>query len=284
VHAHDSKAAGLAALACARHSGLAWVCHRRLSYGLGSGRLSRRKYRNVSRWIAVSNEVCRSLEAAGVAAGSCEVIPSALDVNAVRAAAEAGEPEAVRHQLGIDADAPVVGIFGALVRQKGHEGLIAAAPAVVQAFPQIRFLVVGEGRLRQNLEHQVAEAGLGEHFLFLGFRHDVPVLMRVCTLVVAPSIDGEGSPAAVKEAMAVGKAVVASDLAAHREVLGAAGLFFPVADHVALAQAVKVLLADTGQRRNLVSLAGPAVERFRPAIVAEATIAVYREAVAGVPV
>jgi len=198
VHAHDSHAAALAAVARTVNPRLAVVCHRRITYPPNGALASRWKYRHIDRWIAVSTEIAEGLRRAGV--DELRVVPSAVDVDDLREGASRGIADRLRSELEIEASSPVVGMVGALAPQKGHEALIAAAPRILAAAPETVFLCVGEGRLRGRLRRRVRRLGIGRAFRFTGFRRDVPSLMRLCTVIAAPSFDGEGSSAVLKEA------------------------------------------------------------------------------------
>ena len=181
----------------------------------------------------------------------------------------------MRSELGIDASTPVIGLVGALARQKGHEALVAAAPRILEAAPDAIFLCVGEGRLSGRLQRRVRRNGLGRAFRFTGFRRDVPALMGLCTLVIAPSIGGEGSSAVIKEAMVLGAPVVATDLPGNLEVLNGAGVAIPVADDRALADAIVMLLADSRRRADLRASGRKRSEIWVPSAMATGVLAAY---------
>ena len=141
---------------------------------------------------------------------------------------------------------------------KGHPWLIAAAPAIVQEFPETRFVLAGDGDARGEFERQVAELGLQSNFLFLGRRCDIPDVLASCDIGVLPS-RAEGLPNAILEYMAAGLPVVASRVGGNNELIqdGKAGLLVPAQDAKALAEALLMLLrsselchrlAENGQR------------------------------------
>lgn len=273
VHAHDSHAAALAAIVRSANPSLAAVCHRRVAFGPRSGLAGRWKYRQVDRWIAVSTDIAGRLRRAGVT--NLRVVPSAVDVDDLREQASGGSVDGLRSELGIDASSPVIGLVGALARQKGHEALVAAAPKILEAAPDAIFLCVGEGRLSGRLQRRVRRNGLGRAFRFTGFRRDVPALMGLCTLVIAPSVDGEGSSAVIKEAMVLGAPVVATDLPGNLEVLNGAGVAIPVADDRALADAIVTLLADSRRRAYLRASGRKRSEIWAPSAMATGVLAAY---------
>jgi glycosyltransferase involved in cell wall biosynthesis len=273
VHAHDSHAATLAAIVRTINPSLAVVCHRRVAFGPKARFAKRWKYRHIDRWIAVSAEIAGKLRRAG--ASDARVVPSAVDVDDLREQAAERSAKDLRSELGIDASAPVIGLVGALAAQKGHKALVAAAPRILQAVPEAVFLCVGEGRLSGRLQRRVRRDGLGRAFRFTGFRRDVAALMSLCTIIIAPSIDGEGSSAVIKEAMVLGAPVVASDLPGNLEVLNGAGVAVPTADDRALAENVVALLADSVRRAELGAGGLKRSEIWVPSAMATGVLAAY---------
>jgi glycosyltransferase involved in cell wall biosynthesis len=135
---------------------------------------------------------------------------------------------------------------------KGHPWLIAAAPAIVREFPQVRFVLAGDGEQRKDFEQQAARVGLERHFLFLGRRNDVPEVLACCDIAVLPS-RAEGLPNAVLEYLAAGLPIVASGVGGNVEIIrdGATGLLVPPEDSDALAGALLRLLRDPHFARRL---------------------------------
>jgi glycosyltransferase involved in cell wall biosynthesis len=118
---------------------------------------------------------------------------------------------AVRHELGIDSEALVIGHVGNFNPVKNHALLIDAFAAVIAQRLKSILLLVGEGPLRGELERQVAARGLGGRVIFAGVRADVPRLLAGAVDVFAfPSL-WEGLPLAVIEAQAAGLPIVMSD-------------------------------------------------------------------------
>jgi glycosyltransferase involved in cell wall biosynthesis len=122
----------------------------------------------------------------------------------------AAERESARQELGISPDEFAVGTVTRLHDSKGNSYLVDAARLVLDARPQTRFLVVGEGPLREPLEAQARALGLGDRFVFHGFAKDVARVVSAFDLSVFPSL-WEGTPLTVFEALAMGKPIVATD-------------------------------------------------------------------------
>ncbi|MEU0494550.1 glycosyltransferase family 4 protein [Mycobacterium sp. NPDC006124] len=165
--------------------------------------------------------------------------------------------------------------------RKGMTLLLAALPALVQAFPDVEILVVGRG----DEEELAEEAGdLAGHMRFLGMVDDAgkASAMRSADVYCAPNTGGESFGIVLVEAMAAGTAVVASDLDAFRRVLedGAAGRLVPVEDPAALAVALVEILGDDAAREQYVETATRAVRRYDWSVVAHEILRVY-ETVSG---
>lgn len=111
-------------------------------------------------------------------------------------------------------------IFGAgrLVEQKGFSYLIEAAAYLKKKRNDLTFIVAGEGRLGNQLKRMVIKLQLEDSFYFLGFIKDIDPYIKGCTLFVLPSLF-EGMPNAVMEAMALGKAVIATDVNGVKELM-----------------------------------------------------------------
>jgi len=273
VHAHDSHAVALAAVARSVNPRLALVCHRRVAYPPTGSLSDRWKYRHVDRWIAVSTEIAEGLGRVGV--DELRIVPSAVDIEDLQQQTTENAADRLRSEFKIGAGSPVVGLVGALAPQKGHEALIAAAPSILAAAPDTVFLCVGEGKLQGRLQRRVRRRGIGGAFRFTGFRRDVPSLIDLCTVIAAPSLDGEGSSAVIKEAMVLGTPVVASDLPGNIEVLDGAGVAIPVSDAATLADAVVTILQNSNRRADFNAVGRRGCERWLPSTMAAGVLRAY---------
>jgi glycosyltransferase involved in cell wall biosynthesis len=122
----------------------------------------------------------------------------------------AAEIAAARRDLGIGTGEFAVGTVSRLHESKGNSYLVEAAARVVRDRPGTRFYLVGEGPLLWDLQAQAAALGLGDRFVFAGFRRDVAAALSAFDLSVFPSL-WEGTPITAFEALAMGKPIVASD-------------------------------------------------------------------------
>ncbi len=157
------------------------------------------------------------LVADGIPAGRTVTVHEGIDVEHVAAAEAVNLHEA----LWLPHQAPVVGNVAALVPHKGQRYLVDAAHLVVQEVPDARFVILGEGELREHLERQVHEHRLEKHVLLPGFRTDVLGCIKGFDLFVMSSVT-EGLGTSLLDAMACGKAIVATDAGGIPEVVEAA--------------------------------------------------------------
>jgi len=152
---------------------------------------------------------------------------------------------ALRRELGIDPATPLVGIVARLVPIKAHEVFFEAAVRIRTALPAVRFLVVGDGERRQELEALARRLGLADSVTFLGWRRDMAGVYADLDVVALTSLN-EGSPVALIEALAAARPVVSTAVGGVPEVVihGETGLTVGVSEASALADAVLALLRD----------------------------------------
>jgi len=175
----------------------------------------------------------------------------------------AGVALATRRELGLPAEAPVVGSIGRLSEQKGHRYLLDAAARVLAHGNDARFLIVGDGDQMEPLRRQARALGIASSVVFAGHRTDVRALLGALD-VFCISSTYEGTPLALFEAMAAGKAIVSTAVDGCREVLedGATGLLVPPRDPDALSVALLRCLDDAELRASLAKRAREASARY----------------------
>jgi glycosyltransferase involved in cell wall biosynthesis len=181
-------------------------------------------------------------------------------------AADARKAE-VRRRLGYDEQHVVVGKIARLFHLKGHEYLIRAARRVVDRYPQVRFLLVGEGVLRDRLTDQIRREGLDQHFQFAGLvpPDEIPPMIAAMDVLVHASLR-EGLARALPQALIVGRPVISFDVDGAREVVvsGETGYLVPPRDTAALADAMERLVPDAALRQRLGECGrARCAERFR---------------------
>ena len=151
----------------------------------------------------------------------------------------------LREELGLPLSAQLVVVFSRLNPLKGIRYFLDAAISLTKKFPDARFLVVGDGDNRKELEDQACRLGLGQRVVFTGFQSDIPELLREAAVSVLPSLS-EGLSNTLLESMAAGVPTVATSVGGNPEVVehGVSGLLVPPRDAAALAAAMGHLLGD----------------------------------------
>jgi glycosyltransferase involved in cell wall biosynthesis len=183
-----------------------------------------------------------------------------------------------RAELGLPADAVVIGSIGRLNEQKGHRYLLDAAAAALAAVPAARVLVVGDGDLAGPLREQARALGIADRVVFAGHRADIPAVLGAVD-VFCISSTYEGTPLTLFEAMAAGKAIVSTAVDGCREVIedGVTGILVPPRDAATLGLRLRELLQDRGRREALAREALRASSRYDIRRCVEAMQALYDE-------
>ena len=286
IHAHDAHGVAMASLAlslgaaAAKNGEPPLVVSRRVDFHLRHNSFSRWKHRQVDCFIAASEAIRHMLVSDGVPEERTVTVHEGIDVEHVLAA-----PLVDVHQaFFLPHGAPVVGNIAALVPHKGQRHLIEAAHLVVQKLPDVRFVILGEGELREALERLVKEYHLEKHVLLPGFRTDVFGCLKSFDVFVMSSVT-EGLGTSLLDAMACSRPIIATEAGGIPEVVahGVTGLLVPPRDHTAMADAI-VALVSNEQRRRAMGEAGFARvnEKFTVERMIAGTAAVYAR-VAGTP-
>lgn len=162
--------------------------------------------------------------------------------------------ERMRGELGYEPRHVVVGKIARLFHLKGHEYVIRAARLVVDQVPDARFLLIGDGILRQRLERQIEAAGLSDYFRLVGLvrPEDIARWMGAMDIVVHASLR-EGLARALPQALIAGRPVVSYDVDGAREVVisDETGYLVPPKSVVEMAEALVRLASDPGLRERL---------------------------------
>lgn len=158
----------------------------------------------------------------------------------------------VRRELNIPESAPVVGAIGRLDTQKGLIHLIQAIPDIHKRVPEARFLIVGDGPKREELETTAQGLGIGNIVTFTGHRSDIATIQSLLRIQTFPSL-WEGTPLTVFEAMAMGRAIVSTGVDGLGEVLmdGRSAIIVPPSDSERLAEGITRVLTDEPLFRHL---------------------------------
>jgi L-malate glycosyltransferase len=276
VHVHDSHAAAMAATALSFAAPVPrppLVFARRVDFRLRGNSFSKWKYRQVDVFVAASGAIRAMLLEDGIPPDRVFAVHDGIDIERV----EQAEAVNVREEFWFPPHSFVVGNIAALVPHKGQKFLVDAAAAVIHEAPEARFVILGEGDLRHDLEQQIRRLHLGQHVVLAGFRPEVLGVLKGLDLFAMSSVT-EGLGSALLDAMAAGRPIVATRAGGIPEVIvdGESGILVPPRDSRSLANAILALLRDPG-RRALLARAGRArvAERFSIDRMVDATLDVY---------
>jgi glycosyltransferase involved in cell wall biosynthesis len=230
--------------------------------------------------VTNAEAIANRLESQGWDRSRIEVIGNGVTPNGLPAGSHPG----FRRELGLPADAPLVGVVGRLHWIKGLEDFVAAAARVAARFPAAHFLVVGPIHSFPEYERRATELrrigdelGLGPRLVLTGLRRDVPQLLTELSVSVSSSL-AEGLSNTLLESMAAGVPVVATAVGGTPEVVadGVTGILVPPRDPAALADGICRLLAAPELASRMGRAGRQRVEdRFGPALMVERTRQLY---------
>jgi len=218
----------------------------------------------------------------GVDAAKVRIVPNGVDPEEFKPVAET-DREGGRRRFGLGSE-PCVLFVGSLIPRKGLPFLIEAAEKIVKEYSETKFVIVGEGPLKNRLLSNLETANLSGNFTFLGnVKEDMlPTLYNCADVFALPSIQ-EGQGIVLLEAQASAKPVVAFDVGGVNEAVrnGETGLLVKRGSSEELADALLKLLSDKALREKMGANGRRFVtENFTWDICAQKMLNVYHEALA----
>ncbi len=268
IHAHEFGMNVHGAL-IARLAGIPAIAtvHGRTYYGDNTRRiLAMRALRRLGATVvAVSADIRDLLEQLGVR--DVRVIANGIDLSVYE-----NVDALPREALGLPADAKVIGAVGNLYEVKGHRVLVEALAACGRS--DLHAVIAGRGDEEEPLRRLAEERHVADRVHLLGFRSDVPALLKTFDVYTLPSFS-EGQSLALMEAMAASSAIVATDVGGNSEIVrtGREGVLVPAGDPEALARAIERLV-DSPEEGTRYGEAAHA--RARAEFSLDAMIAAYR--------
>jgi glycosyltransferase involved in cell wall biosynthesis len=213
--------------------------------------------------IAISRQIEQSLIAGGVSVKNVRTLYSGIDLSEKRLT---HDDQAIRQMIGLPNGAVLLGTVANLFPRKGYEVMLRALPAIVRAVSTVHYVIVGsdDHGYADRLKRLAHELKIADRVHIVGFQDPVQPFLAALDLYVHPALM-EGFGIAVVEAMAMGKAVVATTAGGLPEVVaqGETGMLVPPGNAESLAATVVSLLEDK-VRREQMGLCGKmrAHERF----------------------
>jgi glycosyltransferase involved in cell wall biosynthesis len=221
VHCHHHQAAVYGTLA-------AWLAGTGvvLSHVHGMGRTTNRRkfinsiiFKRISRVLTVGESVREDVLENNPLLTPEKVVSIGNSIDWPIFANEAITQAQAKEKLNLPAGATVFGTVGRMAPAKGHTYLLEAFAIVKRTCVNAHLLLIGEGRLREELEEQAQRIGLNDCIHFLGRRDDVSVCLRAMDVFVLSSVSSEGLPRAMLEAMASGVPVIGTRVSGIPEIL-----------------------------------------------------------------
>lgn len=252
VHTHSSVAGVVGRLA-ALTAGVPVIIHHVHGWGLHDGMpewtrvlylvLERLCAKYTDRIITVSRPDIQKGLIQGIARkDKFSLIYNGIDLEKFR---QDVDERKLRMELGLNPDTKLVGMIGRLDKQKNPLDLIKTASIVVKSYPNVQFLVVGDGSLREDCERLIDKLNLKDKFFLLGFRGDVERILPILTVTAMSSL-WEGLPLAFLEAMSAGRPIVANDIDGASDVVenGVTGFLVKPHEPDEMADRILTLLND----------------------------------------
>jgi glycosyltransferase involved in cell wall biosynthesis len=202
------------------------------------------------RIIAISDDV-KNFHMANTAVDESKFVTIENGVDVQRFARQRSSRQEIQKEFSLNDSTPVFGIIGRLTPPKDHIVFLQAAALILQRVPLARFLIVGDGPLRNDLESHAKEMGIQNSVIFTGFRRDIPALLAALDVLVISSL-WEGIPVTLLEGMASALPVVATKVGSIPEVVTEeTAILVPPSDPSSIAQACLKLANDPDLRVHM---------------------------------
>lgn len=195
--------------------------------------------------IAVSNAVANYLiTVKGLNSQKIQVIYNGKDLRKFNPDVNPNALQ-MKRKFSLNKATGIIGVIGRLNFQKGHSYFLEAVPHVLAKTPGVKFLIVGDGELRKELEILAERLGILQSVIFAGFQKEIPEIISILDILVLPSLF-EGLPLVAIEGSAMAKPVIVTNVDGSPEVIKhqETGIVVPPRDPFALAQAMLNLLRD----------------------------------------
>lgn len=166
-------------------------------------------------------------------------------INLKRLTINSDKESSIRNKYGIEKNCTLIGVVAGLRKQKGLNYFIEAAKLISNEFSNVKFIIVGDGELREELVELSSNLNLTDKIIFTGFREDVPQIIKELDIFCLSSLY-EGLPISLLEALGNSKPVVVTAVGGIPELItnGSNGLLVPPRDPKKLADSLKRLISD----------------------------------------
>lgn len=284
IHVHDSHAHNFAVLsAVLTNNSAPIIVSRRVDFAIQGTSMSLFKYNhpNIRKIVCVSQAI-RDIMADSIEdAEKLTVVHSGIDLGRFEGI-KVGR--SLREEFGVPDDHALVGNVAALAPHKDYPTFIRTAKRLIEQGERIRFVAIGEGPERKEVEGLIEAAGMEDHIHLTGFRDQIPALLKELDLFLITS-KTEGLGTSILDALASRVPVVATKAGGIVEIVKheQTGLLCEVDDDQCLADAVVRMLRDPSLQDSCKAGGWEVVQGFSKHITAKKTLAIYEEVLENTP-
>lgn len=250
IHAMHSRGHSVALLSAYFLRDLPLIITRRVSFPIEENLYTRFKYRNerINRFICVSQAVKDELIKFKIPEEKIEVIYSGVDTERFK---PREKDFGLLEKLHIPPTRTLVGSIANFSKWKGQNVFIESAKILKEKKLNVHFLLAGAGNDKEPVPEWIKERGLEDIFTLYGFVDDVPSFMSVLDIFVSPSVGAEGLSGTLREALAMGLPVIATDVGGNRELVQHMenGIIVPPSQPAAIAEGIEFMLNHPEQAR-----------------------------------
>jgi len=276
IHLHSSRGHGIAFLSALLGNSIPMALSRRVDFPLKTDFLSKSKYNH----LAIKKIICVSVKIKQIVSGSinhperCLVVYDGIDLTRFKGKGTSG---IMRKELGIGDGELVIGNIAALAPHKDYFTFLETAKILAEN-NSLKFIIVGEGELRNEIEKKIKELNLNDKVFLLGFRNNLENVYADLDILLYTSKE-EGLGSSLLDAMAYGVPIVATEAGGIPEIVinEQTGLTTPVQDAKLLSEQVMRLENDMELRQKLVANAETFVKNFSKEKMAMKTLEVYKQ-------
>jgi len=269
LHCHSAHAlsAGVTALFFSKHKPKI-IAARRVDFHIRC----LKKYQRADRIITDSEAIKQILISDGVAADKMDVVYSGIKQEQY----QNQDGGYLYKELGLNKEDIIIGNIAALTEEKDHLTLLKSAGIVAGRIKNVKFIIVGEGKLRRKLMNFSRNNGTRDNVIFTGFRKDALNFLKIFD-VFAMSSKWEGLGTSILDAMALEVPVVATAAGGIKEIIedGRNGFLAAPGDAAALAEKIIKLASDADLRKKFAASGRKTAEKFSAEKTAEETLSVY---------
>lgn len=283
INTHSSIDSWMVGLACiGLKNAPAVVRTRHISARLRTSFPTRWLYNSSARRVVTTGEKLRLeiIDSLGCPKEHAISVPTGIDLDRYNRD-KARDRDEMRGELGIPADAFVIGIAATLRSWKGHHHLIEAFNSLADGNTRLHLLIAGDGPRRPRLEGMVADSPVSNRIHMIGHRTDVQNVLAAMDIFALPSYANEGVPQALMQAMAMDLPVISTTVGAINELVDEqTGLICNTEDSADLAAKLAMLINDPELRASK-RLAGKqrVQQRYSKQIMVESMEAIFRQAI-----